>query len=131
MKVAIAPLGGRLAPVFDVAASLLLVDSGSGSSPGREEHMLAATDPLERAREVARLGADVLICGAISWPLELALSSAGVEVIPYVCGELEDVLKAFGQGQLSSSFAIPRRASRAGAGARASGVAEGGAWRQR
>ena len=54
-----------------------------------------------RVPPVAEFGADVLICGAISRPLDAMLSSAGVEVIPQTCGPVEDVLKAFISGRLT------------------------------
>jgi predicted Fe-Mo cluster-binding NifX family protein len=50
----------------------------------------------------------VLICGAISRPLEAMLLSAGVEVIPQTCGPVEEVLKAFMSGKLTEkAFLMP------------------------
>ena len=108
MKVAIPQWNGRVSPVFDVAGSLLLVDVADGQELRREEGSLTASDPLERARQVAQLGAEVLICGAISLPLEAALASAGVQVIPFTCGGAEEVLAAFMNGQLTNgAFSMP------------------------
>jgi predicted Fe-Mo cluster-binding NifX family protein len=108
MKVAIPQWRGRVSPVFDVAGSLLLVDVNDGQELQREESALTASDPLKRAKQVSRLGTDVLICGAISWPLEVALSSDGVQVIPFTCGTVEEVLAAFVNGQLTShAFSMP------------------------
>jgi hypothetical protein len=50
----------------------------------REEVRLAQTDTPGRVAEFARVGADVLICGTISAPLEAKLSAAGVRVIGFV-----------------------------------------------
>jgi predicted Fe-Mo cluster-binding NifX family protein len=51
---------------------------------------------------------DALICGAISWPLELALTSAGIEVIAQTCGDVDEVLEAFLAGQLEQEkFLMP------------------------
>jgi hypothetical protein len=48
------------------------------------------------------------ICGGISWPLEVMLLSARVEVIPQTCGSVEDVLKAFMSGRLTEqAFVMP------------------------
>ena len=74
----------------------------------RTEEVLEEAELVARARRVAELGADVLICGAISRPLEAMLLSTGVEVIPQTCGPVEDVLRAFVSGQLSEqAFVIP------------------------
>jgi predicted Fe-Mo cluster-binding NifX family protein len=108
MKVAIPQWRDRISPVFDVAGSLLLVDVVDGRESRREERALTASDPLKRAKRVSQLGTEVLICGAISWPLEIALSSAGVRVVPFTCGEVEEVLSAFMNGKLTNgAFLMP------------------------
>jgi hypothetical protein len=82
MRVAIPFFGGRISPVFDTARRLLLVDIEDGREVWRTEQIVEEPELGPRARRVAELGADVLICGAISWPLEVMLLSARVEVIP-------------------------------------------------
>ncbi|MFB3779444.1 MAG: NifB/NifX family molybdenum-iron cluster-binding protein [Bryobacteraceae bacterium] len=101
MKIAIPSWQGRVSPVFDSASSLLLLEIDKGREAGREEKPLTRTDALARAGEVLRLGVDVLICGAISAPLETALLSAGVRVHGFVCGPVEEVISAFLRGGLS------------------------------
>lgn len=108
MRIAIPSWQGRISPVFDVAKTLLLVDVDGSRELGRNERRVVHVDPLARARGVAELGANVLICGAISWPLEMALTSAGVRVIPQTCGPVDDVLEAFLRGQLTNNaFLMP------------------------
>lgn len=122
MKIAIPQWQGRVSPVFDVAANLLIVEVVEGRETGRQAICPLAVDPLARARHVAQLQVDVLICGAVSWPLEMALSSEGVRVISHICGEVEEVLKAFVEGRLSAEeFSMPgccgrRRRMRRGRG---------------
>jgi hypothetical protein len=82
MRVAIPFFDGRISPVFDTARRLLLVDIEGGREVWRTEQIVEEPELGPRARRVAELGADVLICGAISWPLEVMLLSARVEVIP-------------------------------------------------
>lgn len=125
MRVAIPQWQGRVSPVFDVAASLLLVEVADSQEVRRQEVALTTTDPTKRARQVAGLGAEYLICGAISRPLELALLSAGVKVIPHICGGVEEVLAAYRQHTLTDeAFLMPgccgrrRRARRSGRGRR-------------
>jgi predicted Fe-Mo cluster-binding NifX family protein len=108
MKVAIPHWQGRVSPVFDVAGNVLLVEVAKGREFGRQHVQLSTQDPQRRAQRLAQLGADVLICGAISWPLQMALSVVGVEVIAEVCGDVEQVLAAYVNGQLNEeAFLMP------------------------
>jgi predicted Fe-Mo cluster-binding NifX family protein len=86
--------------VFDVAKQLMLADVDSREEILRTQVPLPNSDPDSNARQVVDLGADTLICGAISRPLESFLVSAGVEVIPQTCGAVEEVLHAFVAGEL-------------------------------
>ena len=108
MRVAIPISDGRISPVFDAARRLVLVDVESGREFRRTAKVLEEPELAPRARRVAELGVDVLICGAISRPLEAMLLSAGVEVVPQTCGEAEDVLRAFMSGRLTEqAFLMP------------------------
>jgi len=108
MRIAISILAGRVSPVFDTAKQLLLADVESGRELQRMEHGIDSLDPLERSRKVVALGIELLICGAISWPLEMALASAKVQVICHVCGDVEEVLGAFLGGALTEdAFLMP------------------------
>jgi predicted Fe-Mo cluster-binding NifX family protein len=100
MKVALAHWQGRIAPVFDVSDNVYLIQCTGGREIRREPKILNHHDPFQRAKEVTALGTQVLICGAVSTPLETALSAAGVRVIGFVCGDLEMVLEAFLSGSL-------------------------------
>jgi predicted Fe-Mo cluster-binding NifX family protein len=108
MRVAIAHWQGRVAPVFDVAGRLLLVDVEGGVEQGRRNVVIDSDAPRSRVKQLAESGADVLICGAISWPLETALRTARVRVIPQTCGEVETILETFISGKLSNhAFLMP------------------------
>jgi predicted Fe-Mo cluster-binding NifX family protein len=130
MKVGIPTWDGRISPVLDVARRLLIVDVKGNSEVSRSGADLAGTHPAARVEQMRGLGVEVLICGAVSWPLEAILTSAGVRVIPQTCGLVEDVLRAFLAGQLrDESFLMPgccgRRRRFRGGGHR------GGMWRGR
>lgn len=108
MKVAVPDWQGRVSPVFDVAEQVLLVDlDDSQEGRGRSES-LAGKTPHERARRLSELGIDVLVCGAISWPLESLLAANGIRVIPLICGQVAEVVRAFREGTLrDDQFAMP------------------------
>jgi predicted Fe-Mo cluster-binding NifX family protein len=108
MRVAIPTWNGAISPVFDVARRLLVVDIEGGSEVSRNETMLEDTQFASRVNRVSDIGVNVLICGAISRPLEAMLASSGVRVIAQTCGSTEDVLRAFASGQLTdTAFVMP------------------------
>jgi predicted Fe-Mo cluster-binding NifX family protein len=108
MKVGIPTWDGRVSPVLDVARHLLVVEVEGNAEVGRGEADLAEAQLGPRAQQIRGLGVEVLICGAVSWPLEAALTSAGVRVIPQTCGWVEDVLQAFLSGGLTDeAFLMP------------------------
>jgi len=106
--VALATAQGWISPVFDVARQLLLVDLEEGCELRRHEAFLQERDIALRAQRVADLGADVLICAAISVPQEVLLEGADVRVLSRISGPTEGVLQAFAQGQLDNGlFRMP------------------------
>lgn len=108
MRIAVPDWQGRVSPVFDVAGQVLLVDldEEGGGDPLRES--LASAAPQERVRRLAELGVEVVVCGAISWPLEALLVASGIRVIRLVCGGVQEVVQAFREGRLEDGqFAMP------------------------
>ena len=100
MKVGMPIWAGRVSPVLDAARELLVVESVGRTGAGRRQVPLAGEYPHERAGELRELGLDVLICGAVSWPLEAMLTRSGIRVIADVCGPVDEVLEAFFAGRL-------------------------------
>lgn len=108
ITVAIPHWRGRVSPVFDVAGNVLLVRIDGGAEAERRDVPFESDDPRGRAARLAECGADVLICGAISRPLEMAVTAAGLEVIPQTCGDVETVLAAYMNGGLKQdAFLMP------------------------
>jgi predicted Fe-Mo cluster-binding NifX family protein len=108
MKVVIAIDRDRISPLLDAARSFLLVIASADGALSRKEVLIADADPVTKAKCIAELGGCVLICGAISRPLEAMLTSAGVRVIPNTCGPLDEVIAAFFAGELTEqAFLMP------------------------
>jgi predicted Fe-Mo cluster-binding NifX family protein len=108
MKIAISHWENRVSPVFDVSDKLLLVEIENGKEINRIGNVLTCHGPIERAREVYHLGTQVLLCGAISRPIQTALNTIGVQVIGFICGNLDDVLNAYIKGHLADKcFQMP------------------------
>ncbi len=101
MRVAIPHWQGRIAPVFDVAGHLLLADLEDGRVAQRQETALMRQEPAARVSELVACGVELLICGAISAPLQLRIAQAGIRVAAFLCGTLDEVLSACLNGTLS------------------------------
>jgi len=108
MVIAIADWHGNVSPVFDVSDRLCVVEMIDGAELRREARSLRYRDPFGRAGEVAGTGAEVLICGAVSHVFETALINARVQVLAFICGNIDSVIDAFAEGRLSDSrFFMP------------------------
>ncbi|MGB9633702.1 MAG: NifB/NifX family molybdenum-iron cluster-binding protein, partial [Chloroflexaceae bacterium] len=108
MRLAIPHHQGRISPVFDTAGSVLLIDLENGREIRRESRSLSRNELLARAGEFLQLEANVLICGAISAPLETLLISSGVHVIGFLCGPVDEVVAAFLNGNIAKpEFSMP------------------------
>jgi predicted Fe-Mo cluster-binding NifX family protein len=108
MKLALPVWQDRISPVFDVAEQLLLVEMDGGAERFRRTETLPPETAEYRARRIAELGVSTLICGALSRPLESLLWARGIEVLPRVCGDVEEVLQAYHVGALQEDrFAMP------------------------
>lgn len=90
----------RIAPVFDVARNLLIVDAATGAETGRIERRFSGDSPQERAMRLASLQVEQLVCGAITRNTADALQDRGIQVVSFVSGELEQVVQAWLQGHL-------------------------------
>ena len=102
MRIAIPLWQGRVSPVFDEANRILLVDILERQEQHRQEEILTARNPFERAQLLPKLGVDLLICGMISQTQQTALASAGIRIIPCICGAMEEVIAAFLHGRLEN-----------------------------
>jgi predicted Fe-Mo cluster-binding NifX family protein len=108
MKLAIPIWNDRVSSAFDFAHRLLLVDIERGRETGRAEISLLPESISERANRLKTLGVEVLICGAISRSLASQVRASGVKVLPYVVGQVDDILKAYLIGRLTQpQFALP------------------------
>jgi len=107
-KAAFAHWESRIAPVFDVARRLLVIADTDGQTAGETQEFLPQDQPVHRALRLAELGVGVLVCGAISRPLQELVQAQGIQVIPFVAGELREVVQAWRDGRLESrQFAMP------------------------
>lgn len=101
MKLAITIWNDRIAPVFDVAANVYIVNATENTSSG--ETLSLPQAPFAKIDSLLRAGAEVLVCGAISRPLLRSAQGAGLKVVPFVSGSVEELLDAWIAGKLEAA----------------------------
>lgn len=99
----------RIAPLFDVAQTIHLVQTADGELRHQAQAHVIGEIPNLRAACLAELEIDTLVCGAISKPLHTAVCAYGIEVISFVAGNLQEVIQAWISGKLTEAgtYAMP------------------------
>jgi predicted Fe-Mo cluster-binding NifX family protein len=108
MKAAFSVWNARIAPVFDTARLVHIVEAESGRLVGESDETLPGDLPAQQVTRLAELGVGTLVCGAISWPLHGMVMAAGIEVIPFITGTVSEVMQAWLRGTMGQRhFAMP------------------------
>jgi predicted Fe-Mo cluster-binding NifX family protein len=108
MKAAFSTWDNRIAPVFDVARRICLVYAAPGRIIRKSQEVLMGDAPVQSALRLMELGAEMLVCGAISRPVLDMFSGYGIRVYPFIAGDLQAVIDAWLRGTLESDlFAMP------------------------
>ncbi len=110
MKVGVAVWKGRISPVFDVSRNLVVLDVHKDNIRNRQQTTLPDEDPVSRAGRLAALKIETLICGAISRSMTGMLAAKGIRTLPFVAGEVEEVITAYITGHLPNpALTMPGR----------------------
>jgi len=108
MKVALTVWQDRISPVFDVAQTLLIVELHNREIIKRFSEPMVPELSSRLAGWLKDLGVEVLICGAISHLPSAIVEAEGVQLLSFVGGNIEDVLKAYMDGMpITSIYALP------------------------
>lgn len=98
----------RLAPVFDTARQLLIVESEAGVIASENPVILSAEDPNEKVLRLVEFEIGSLVCGAISRSVFHMAIACGIRVIPFVAGDLDEIVRSWVAGKfIHESYAMP------------------------
>jgi predicted Fe-Mo cluster-binding NifX family protein len=107
MIIGLSILDNRIAPVFDVARELLLVDVDNGKVI-QQELLILPKVAREKMVKLVDLGVNELLCGAISKELKNSTVQCGIEVISFLSGDVKMILNAWLSDGLSNmEFSMP------------------------
>jgi len=107
-KVAFAAWNDRIAPVFDVSEKIRIVEVEDGRVVRETPRGLSGDQPEQKVRALVETGAEVLICGAISKLLYDRITAGGIRVVPFIAGDLAEIIQAWLGGNLGKTvYAMP------------------------
>ena len=108
MKAAFAVWNKRIAPVFDVAREIRLVEAESGRIVRETDERLPADSGPETGRCLIELGVDTLVCGAISRFMLSLIAAYDIRVVSFVAGDLCEIIRAWLSGDFrKEAFTMP------------------------
>lgn len=108
MKAAFTIWRGRISPVFDVSRQVLILEIQNGRVMAEEQERLPEGHPALKLDQLVDRGVEALICGAVSGPVADMASAYGIQIIPFVAGDITNVKDAFLAGTLQGEkFYMP------------------------
>jgi predicted Fe-Mo cluster-binding NifX family protein len=108
MKVALPVWNERISPLFDVCRKICVAEVDSGRVIEMTEADLCPGEPAGKALQLQEMGVSVLICGAISRPVQRMVAARNIKVIPFISGPSPEVIQAWLSGTLNnSSYSMP------------------------
>jgi predicted Fe-Mo cluster-binding NifX family protein len=108
MIIALSVWNDRIAPVFDVAVQLLLVELEGGKIVKQSLEQLLSESTLGKVIKLQHLGINTLICGAVSSQVKSFLDMYKINVTPFISGDVQEILCAWLTDDFNEiDFAMP------------------------
>ena len=106
MKAAITEWQGRVAPVFDVAGTVLMIKTDIEEL--QDSVPLPTGNPRSKIAFLKEQGVGVLICGAITRRMREYAEELGIRINPFISGEIDEVWDAWRNGRLDEAcYSMP------------------------
>ena len=99
-KIAVAVFQDRISSRLDCSENILLLTYAQGKIVGRQQMRLLSSDPMDKVHLLVREGVQLMICGGITRTYASMLHDANIEVIAWVQGRVDAVLREFVAGTL-------------------------------
>lgn len=107
MKLAISVWNDRIAPVFDASRSAVVYSFQTDGSVEKKIFSLFQETVNEKVKFLHENGITALICGAISEKGSREILSKGIELFPFVAGDITDVLNAWTNRSSKIEYSMP------------------------
>ncbi len=108
MKAAFTTWKNRIAPVFDVAGEVVLVEADRNTHVGSTVMSLPEGAVETKVKRLCEQGVNVLVCGAMSRCAHELVCAERIDVFSFVAGDTDSVINAWLEGCLEQkAFAMP------------------------
>jgi len=106
MNIAIPKFGNRVAPRFDCTSEFVIYKIVDRQILERKLINIRMLNPIMRINELIDYEITDLICGAINmFTIRYAINK-GINVIPWVTGNLESIMEIYLKGELKEGYSI-------------------------
>jgi predicted Fe-Mo cluster-binding NifX family protein len=96
----------RVAYRLDCADTIVVARKDGKGNVQMEEAVLSECDAIRRVQQIADLGIETLICGAVSGFVFRMFQHHGIQVIGGVIGDAQDVLRHYVNGNLRAGAVL-------------------------
>lgn len=108
MKAAFTTWKNRIAPVFDVAQEVVLVELDQGRQRVSNAMCLPEGTLEAKVQRLSEYDVEVLVCGAMSRAAHALVGAKEIEIFSFVAGDTDSVIQAWLEGRLTQpDFAMP------------------------
>ncbi len=90
---------GSISPLFDASKGVWIVDLSAGVYGEGRMLEVASSDSESKVKILSAEKVELLLCGAISRCLEAYARSYGIEVEPFLCGPMKEILWELANGR--------------------------------
>lgn len=101
MKTAFPYWHNRIAPVFDTACQVLIVESEAGLITGENRLIFQNDDPAGKILRLVEIEIGSLVCGALSRPVFQMATAYGITVTAFIAGDLDEIVRSWVAGKLN------------------------------
>ena len=105
--VAIPEFNGSVAPRLDCASKILIAHLKNGQIKDKQELNLNDVSPYQITGLLAEKGVEKVVCYHLCRRDWYCLKANGIEVMPTISGNVDEILKKLASGELSSSGTLP------------------------
>ncbi len=101
MKIAIPRFSDDIAPCFEHTAMISLFTIKGNTVVHQVDFPLRSRDPLDRVRLLRDQEVELVICGGVQNVYENLLRASGIDVVSWVTGTVDGLLKDYLEGRLA------------------------------
>jgi predicted Fe-Mo cluster-binding NifX family protein len=113
MKIAIPVWQDRVSPLFDSSEHLLVAESAGNRILKQDVISMESLSLFQRIDLLQRLHIEVFACGGITRPILENISNKNIKVIPFICGDVNELLQAILNGKdVKFLFSMPGKSEK-------------------